>query len=83
MKFGYDFRTVSVDFTDVTYGNGQLYFDNSYSGVDLANLLLGYPTSKTSSTSTTTQFTRGHPAATELEVQRRLCPGQLPFKLQD
>jgi trimeric autotransporter adhesin len=57
LKFGYDFRTVSVDFTDVTYSNGQLYFDNSYTGVDLANLLLGFPTSKTSSTSTTTQFT--------------------------
>jgi trimeric autotransporter adhesin len=64
LKFGYDFRTVSVDFTDVTYGNGQLYFDNSYSGVDLANLLLGYPTSKTSSTATTTQFTQ----ATRLQL---------------
>ncbi|GAC1355371.1 MAG: hypothetical protein NVSMB3_00480 [Acidobacteriaceae bacterium] len=56
LKAGYDFRTVSVDFKDVTYANGQLYFDNSYTGVDLANLLLGYPTSKTASTSTTTQF---------------------------
>ena len=56
IKVGYDFRSVSVDFTDVTYSNGQLYFDNSYTGVDLANLLLGYPTSKTSSTATTTQF---------------------------
>jgi hypothetical protein len=64
LKFGYDFRSVSVDFTDITYGNGQLYFDNSYTGVDLANLLLGFPTSKTSSTATTTQFTQ----ATRLQL---------------
>lgn len=57
LKFGYDFRSISVDFTDITYGNGQFYFDNSYSGIDLANLLLGFPTSKTSSSATTTQFT--------------------------
>jgi hypothetical protein len=56
VKAGYDFRTVSLDFTDVTYSNGQLYFDNSYSGYDLVNLLLGFPTSKTSSVATTTQF---------------------------
>ena len=56
LKAGYDFRSISMDFTDVTYSNGQLYFDNSYTGVDLANLLLGYPTSATSSASTTTQF---------------------------
>ncbi len=51
LKAGYDFRTVSVDFTDISYSNGQLYFDTSYTGLDLANLLLGYPT--TNSTNST------------------------------
>lgn len=54
LKAGYDFRTISVDFTDISTSNGQLYFDNGYTGVDLANLLLGYPTT---SSAVSTYFT--------------------------
>jgi trimeric autotransporter adhesin len=56
LKFGYDFRTLSVDFTDTTYGNGTYSFANTFSeelpnagtltsGADVADLLLGTPAS--------------------------------------
>jgi hypothetical protein len=56
LKMGYDFRTLSVDFTDTTYGNGTFAFANTFSeqlpnagnvntGADVADLLLGTPTS--------------------------------------
>ena len=56
IKLGWDFRSISVDFTDLTYANGQLYFGTTYSGVDLADLLLGYPTTQSSSSSTSTIY---------------------------
>lgn len=55
VKTGYVFRSISVDFTDISYGNGQYSFDSSFtsadgsastsSGSDVADLLLGLPTS--------------------------------------
>ncbi len=58
VKAGYNFRTISVDFTNVSTGNGNYSFQNTFSsqnpnpatgspvgGADLADLLLGYPTS--------------------------------------
>ncbi|WP_419806087.1 TonB-dependent receptor domain-containing protein [Terriglobus sp.] len=58
IKAGYNFRTISVDFTNVSTGNGSYTFQNTFSslnanpasgspvgGADLADLLLGYPTS--------------------------------------
>ncbi len=58
IKAGYNFRTISVDFTNVSTGNGSYTFQNTFSsqnptpatgspvgGSDLADLLLGYPTS--------------------------------------
>ncbi len=58
LKAGYDFRTVSVDFTDISYSNGLLYFDTGYTGFDLANLLLGYPTSNSTNNTYFTVPTR-------------------------
>ena len=56
LKVGYDFRTLSVDFADTTLGNGTYAFANTFSqelpnagdtstGADVADLLLGTPTS--------------------------------------
>ena len=56
IKAGYNFRTISVDFKNVGNGNGSYTFNNTFSslngttsaksgGADLADLLLGYPTS--------------------------------------
>lgn len=56
LKAGFDFRTLSTDFTDTTYGNGTYAFANTFSeelpnagtvatGADIADLLLGLPTS--------------------------------------
>ena len=56
IKSGYNFRTISVDFMNVSLGNGQFTFNNTFTsqnpnaasrvgGADLADLLLGYPTS--------------------------------------
>ncbi len=58
LKAGYNFRTISVDFTNVSTGNGSYTFQNTFSslnpapatgspqgGADLADLLLGFPTS--------------------------------------
>ncbi len=63
LKFGFDFRTLSTDFTDTTYGNGSYSFSNLFteelpnagtaaSGADVADLLLGVPDSGTVSTTT-------------------------------
>ena len=56
MKFGYDFRTISEDFTDNSFANGTYSVANTFSeelpnagnvttGADVADLLLGTPTS--------------------------------------
>lgn len=56
IKAGYNFRTISVDFTNVSTGNGSYTFNNTFTsqnptaatrvgGADVADLLLGYPTS--------------------------------------
>lgn len=56
LKAGYTFRTISVDFTNVSTGNGSYTFQNTFTsqnptastrvgGADVADLLLGYPTS--------------------------------------
>jgi hypothetical protein len=56
VKVGYDFRTLSVDFTDNTFSNGTYSFANTFSeelpnagtvatGADVADLLLGTPAS--------------------------------------
>lgn len=56
LKAGYTFRTISVDFTNVSTGNGSYTFQNTFTsqnptatkrvgGADLADLLLGYPSS--------------------------------------
>ncbi|MEG9432331.1 TonB-dependent receptor [Terriglobus sp. ADX1] len=56
VKAGYNFRTISVDFTNVSTGNGSYTFQNTFTsqnplagtrvgGADVADLLLGYPTS--------------------------------------
>ncbi|HEY9138257.1 MAG TPA: TonB-dependent receptor, partial [Terriglobus sp.] len=56
LKAGYNFRTISVDFTNVSTGNGSYTFQNTFTsqnptastrvgGADVADLLLGYPTS--------------------------------------
>jgi hypothetical protein len=63
LKMGYDFRSLSVDFTDTTYGNGTFAFANTFSeqlpnagnvntGADIADLLLGTPTSGSVTTTT-------------------------------
>jgi hypothetical protein len=57
LKAGYVFRSISVDFTNVSNGNGFFTFNNTFTsqnanstttktstGADLADLLLGYPT---------------------------------------
>jgi hypothetical protein len=57
LKFGYVYRTISVDFTNVSNGNGFFTFNNTFTsqnanstttktstGADLADMLLGYPT---------------------------------------
>jgi hypothetical protein len=55
IKFGYVYRSISVDFTNVSNGNGFFTFNNTFTsqnanastlsgGADLADLLLGYPT---------------------------------------
>ncbi|MHB1023582.1 MAG: carboxypeptidase-like regulatory domain-containing protein, partial [Acidobacteriaceae bacterium] len=53
LKAGYVFRSISVDFTNISYGNGQYSFDSTFtsadatastkSGADVADLLLGMP----------------------------------------
>ena len=61
VKVGYDFRTLSVDFTDTTFANGTYSFSNIFSeqlpnagntatGADVADLLLGTPASGAVST---------------------------------
>lgn len=57
LKAGYVFRSISVDFTNVSNGNGFFAFNNTFTtnnangltkatqGFDLADFLLGYPTS--------------------------------------
>ena len=56
LKFGYDFRTISEDFTDTSFANGTYSIANTFSeelpnagnlttGADVADLLLGTPTS--------------------------------------
>jgi hypothetical protein len=56
IKFGYDFRTISEDFTDNSFANGTYSVANTFSeqlpnagnvstGADVADLLLGTPTS--------------------------------------
>jgi hypothetical protein len=61
VKVGYDFRTLSVDFTDTTFANGTYSFSNIFSeelpnagtsatGADIADLLLGTPASGAVST---------------------------------
>lgn len=61
LKAGFNFRTLSTDFTDTTYGNGAYSFANTFSeelpnagtvttGADVADLLLGLPASGTVST---------------------------------
>lgn len=55
LKAGFDFRTLSVDFTDTTFSNGNYAFSNVFTeelpnagnvstGADVADLLLGLPT---------------------------------------
>jgi trimeric autotransporter adhesin len=58
LKGGYVFRSISVDFTNVSNGNGFFTFNNTFTaanansktvngvttGADLADMLLGYPT---------------------------------------
>jgi len=55
LKFGYVYRSISVDFTNISNGNGFFTFNNTFTsqnanastlsgGADLADLLLGYPT---------------------------------------
>lgn len=56
IKMGYNFRTISVDFTNVSTSNGSYTFQNTFTsqnpnaanrvgGADLADMLLGFPTS--------------------------------------
>jgi hypothetical protein len=56
IKAGYDFRTISEDFTDTSFANGTYTVDDTFSeelpnagnlstGADIADLLLGTPTS--------------------------------------
>jgi hypothetical protein len=63
IQIGYDFRSLSVDFTDTTLANGQYSFANTFSeelpnagtistGADVADLLLGTPTSGSVTTTT-------------------------------
>lgn len=63
LKVGYDFRTLSVDFTDTSFSNGNYSFANTFSeqvpnagtvatGADIADLLLGTPTSGSVTTTT-------------------------------
>ena len=63
LKVGYDFRTLSIDFTDTTFSNGTYSFANTFSeqvpnagtvatGADVADLLIGTPTSGSVTTTT-------------------------------
>jgi len=56
IKAGYNFRTISVDFTNISTGNGSYTFQNTFTsqnanatsrvgGADVADLLLGFPSS--------------------------------------
>jgi hypothetical protein len=45
LKTGYEYRAISVTFTNVSNGNGTFAFDNTLSGATAADILLGYPTS--------------------------------------
>jgi trimeric autotransporter adhesin len=46
LKAGFEFRSISVDFTDVSATNGAFTFANDFqSKNDLVNLLMGYPSS--------------------------------------
>ncbi|HXN24764.1 MAG TPA: TonB-dependent receptor [Candidatus Dormibacteraeota bacterium] len=54
LKTGFNFRSMSVDFTDVSGGNGSFTFSDTdfQSKNDLVNLLTGYPSAGQVSTST-------------------------------
>jgi hypothetical protein len=63
LKVGYDFRSLSVDFADTTFANGQYAVANTFSeelpnagnvstGADIADLLFGLPTSGLVTTTT-------------------------------
>lgn len=62
LKAGYVFRSISVDFENISYGNGQYSFDSTFtsadatastsSGADVADMLLGLPTSGSVQTTT-------------------------------
>ncbi len=45
LKTGYEYRAISVTFTNISNGNGTFAFDKSISGNTIADMLLGYPTS--------------------------------------
>ena len=44
-KTGFDYRVINADFINYLDSAGQFTFDSSFAGSDLANLLLGFPTS--------------------------------------
>ena len=53
LKAGFDFRSISVDFTDISSTNGAFTFGNDFqSKNDLVNLLEGFPSSGSTTTST-------------------------------
>ena len=45
LKTGYEYRAISVTFTNTSNGNGTFAFDKTLFGATAADLLLGYPTS--------------------------------------
>lgn len=45
LKTGYEYRAISVTFTNTSNGNGTFAFDKSITGSTIADLYLGYPTS--------------------------------------
>lgn len=45
LKTGFDYRVINADFINYLDSAGVFTFDSSFSGSDLSNLLLGYPTS--------------------------------------
>lgn len=56
IKFGYVYRSISVDFTNISSSNGSFVFNNTFTsqnptpstrvgGIDFADFLLGFPTS--------------------------------------
>jgi len=60
LKTGFEFRSISVDFTDISSSNGSFTFGNDFqSKNDLVNLLEGYPSS--GSTTTTTKLATNVP----------------------